>query len=110
MALEKLKRKNKKTITGRILTLCKWFDIPLTLFIVAVFSVIGFFGSWFFVIAIIVLAIIGTASGVVAMLLGDYLDEQKELNKNPYFKFFLVRLVWVALCALMLVSILKLMP
>ena len=100
----------KLSLIGKILTLFKWFDIPITIFFVSVFALIGFFGSWVYVIGIIVLTIIGSASGVVAMLLGDYLDEQQDLKKNPYFKFFIVRLVWVVLCALMLVSILKLMP
>ena len=99
----------KKSI-GKILTLYKWFDIPLTLFFVSAFALIGIFGSWVYVIGIIVLTIIGSASGVVAMLLGDYLDERQELKKNPYFKFFIVRLVWVGLFALVSISILKLIP
>ena len=100
----------KFSLIGKILILFKWFDIPITLFFVGILTVIGIFGSWVYAIGLIVLAIIGIASGVVAMLLGDYLDERQELKKNPYFKFFIVRLVWVVLCALMLVSILKLMP
>jgi len=99
----------KKSI-GKILTLYKWFDIPLTLFFVSAFALIGIFGSWVYVFWLIILAIIGIASGVVAMLLGDYLDEQQELKKNPYFKFFIVRSVWVGLFALVSISILKLIP
>ena len=100
----------KLSLIGKILTLLKWFDIPITIFFVSVFVLIGFFGSWVYVIVLIVLMVIGLASGLVATLVGDYLDEQQTLKKNPYFKFFIVRLVWVVLCALMLVSILKLMP
>ncbi|MBC8304326.1 MAG: hypothetical protein H8E55_52270 [Pelagibacterales bacterium] len=101
---------DKKTVIGKILTLFKWFDIPLTLFFVGILTVIGIFGSWVYAIGLIVLAIIGITSGVVAMLLGDYLDEQQDLKKNPYFKFFIVRLVWVVLFALMFISVLKLIP
>ena len=69
---------DKKTVIGKILTLFKWFDIPLTLFFVGILTVIGIFGSWVYAIGLIVLAIIGITSGVVAMLLGDYLDEQQD--------------------------------
>ena len=101
---------DKKSVIGKILTLLKWFDIPLTLFFVAVLAVIGFFGSWVYVFWLIILAIIGIVSGGVAMILGDYLDERQELKKYPYFKFFIVRLVWVGLFALVFISVLKLLP
>ena len=99
----------KKSI-GKILTLYKWFDIPLTLFFVSAFALIGIFGSWVFVIVLIVLMAIGMVSSFVAILVGDYLDEQQTLKKNPYFKFFIVRSVWVGLFALVSISILKLIP
>ena len=93
-----------------MLSLFKWFDLPITLFFVAVLTAIGIIGSWAYVIFLIVLMVIGTGAFVVAVLVGDYLDEKQELNKYPYFKFFIVRLVWVGLAALIFISILKLIP
>jgi hypothetical protein len=100
----------KLSLIGKILILFKWFDIPITLFFVGILTVIGIFGSWVFVIVLIVLMVIGMVSSFVAILVGDYLDEQQTLKKNPYFKFFIVRSVWVGLFALVSISILKLIP
>ena len=99
-----------KTLIENILILFKRFDMPIILFFVAVLTVIGIYKGWIYIIGLITLAIIGVAIFVVAMLVKDYLDEKQTKIKSPYFKFFIVRLVWVVLCALMLVSILKLMP
>ena len=82
-------KKYKKTLIGKILSLLKWFDIPITLFFVAVLTIIGIFGSWAYVIFLIVLAIIGIAAFTVAMLVNDYLYERQTKIRSPYFKFFL---------------------
>ena len=74
----------KFSLIGKILILFKWFDIPITLFFVGILTVIGIFGSWVFVIVLIVLMAIGMVSSFVAILVGDYLDEQQTLKKNPY--------------------------
>ena len=100
----------KKTIIGKILTLFKGVDIPITIFFVSAFALIGFFGSWLFAMWLVVLVIIGIASCVVVVFLGDYLNEQQGLNKYPYFKFFIVILVWVGLFALIFVLVLNLLP
>ena len=101
---------DKKTPIGKILILFKWFDIPVTLFFVAALTIIGIFGSWAYVIFLIVLAIIGIAAFVVAMLVKDYLDEKQTKKKSPYFKFFIVRLTWVGLFALVFSLVIKLIP
>ena len=109
---------DKKTPIGKILILFKWFDIPVTLFFVATLTIIGIFGSWAYVISLIVLAIIGIAAFTVAMLVNDYLYEKQTKIRNPYFKSFLkfipiyyiVRVFWLGLFVLILISILKLLP
>ena len=107
-----------KTLIENMLILFKRFDIPIILFFVAVLTVIGIFGSWAYVIFLIVLAIIGIAAFVVAMLVNDYLYEKQTKIRNPYFKSFLkfipiyyiVRVFWLGLFVLILISILKLLP
>ena len=109
---------DKKTLIGKILILFKWLDIPITLFFVAALTIIGIFGSWAYVISLIVLAIIGIAAFTVAMLVNDYLYEKQTKIRNPYFKSFLkfipiyyiVRVFWLGLFVLILISILKLIP
>ena len=67
---------------------------------------------------LIVLAIIGIVAFVVAMLVNDYLDEKQTKIRSPYFKFFfkifpkfyIVRLIWLGLFVLILISVLKLIP
>jgi|TARA_Y100000031_G_C8082827_1_gene320500 hypothetical protein len=100
----------KLSLIGKILTLFKWFDIPITIFFVSAFVLIGIFGSWVFAMWLVVLAIIGIASSVVIVFLGDYLNEQQGLKKYPYFKFFIVILVWVVLFALIFILVLNLLP
>ena len=58
----------------------------------------------------IVLAVIGIVTFVVAMLVRDYLDEKQTLKRSPYIKFFIVRLIWVSLFALVFILVIKLIP
>ena len=97
-----------KTLIENILILFKRFDIPIILFFVAVLTVIGIYKGWIYIIGLITLAIIGVAIFVVAMLVKDYLDEKQTKIKSPYFKFFIVRLTWVSLFALVFSLVIKL--
>ena len=99
-----------KTLIENILILFKRFDIPIILFFVAVLTVIGIYKGWIYIIGLITLAIIGVAIFVVAMLVKDYLDEKQNKIKSPYFKFFIVRLTWVGLFALVFSLVIKLIP
>ena len=99
-----------KTLIENILILFKRFDIPIILFFVAVLTVIGIYKGWIYIIGLITLAIIGVAIFVVAMLVKDYLDEKQTKIKSPYFKFFIVRLTWVGLFALVFSLVIKLIP
>ena len=89
----------------------------LSLFVIGAFGLIAWFKGggdldWFLAVffGLILLVIVGLIAGTVAMFVGDYLDEQRNLKKNPYFKFFIVRLVWVVLFALVFFLIIKLLP
>ena len=85
-------------------------DILWVLFFAVILTIIGIFKGWIYIIFLIVLAVIGIVTYVVAMLVKDYLDEKQTKIKSPYFKFFIVRLTWVGLFALVFSLVIKLIP
>tara|TARA_B100001123_G_C14614311_1_gene751118 strand:+ start:240 stop:554 length:315 start_codon:yes stop_codon:yes gene_type:complete len=63
-------------------------------------TTVGIFG------ALILLVIVGIIAGVVAMFVRHYLDEKTKI-KNSYIKFFITRLTWVGIIALVFFLFIK---
>ena len=97
----------------KIKNLLKNEEFRIALLVIGAFGLIAWFkgggdSGWFFAIffGLILLVVVVILAGFVAMFVRDYLDEKTKI-KNSYFKFFLTRLTFVGLVALIFFLFIK---
>ena len=97
----------------KIKNILKNEEFYIVLFFIGAFGLIAWFkgggdSDWFFAIffGLIILVVVVILAGVVAMFVRDYLDEKTKI-KNSYIKFFITRLTWVGLIALVFFLFIK---